>query len=86
MDVPAIACYCPLLLSLLLEQRVVGGSHLKMKVLASGGDEGLDAIAFNHLPENLPAGNSVRLLYRLDINRWRGSETCQLMVDRIVKE
>jgi hypothetical protein len=27
----------------------------------------------------------VRLLYRLGINRWRGEESCQLMVEQIVR-
>jgi len=69
-----------------LEQRVVGGAHLRLKVRAHGGEEVLEAIAFNHMPEDLPPGPSVRMLYRLDINRWRGSETCQLMVEKIVRE
>ncbi len=68
-----------------LEQRVVGGAHLKMKLRMQGGREDIDAIAFNHMPEDLPGGSAARMLYRLDINRWRGKETCQLMIDRIVK-
>jgi single-stranded-DNA-specific exonuclease len=69
-----------------LAQRVVGGSHLRLTVRALGGREVLEAIAFNHSPEDLPAGSSIRLLYRLDVNRWRGNETCQLMVEKIVPE
>jgi single-stranded-DNA-specific exonuclease len=68
-----------------LESRVVGGSHLKMLVQSTAGGEVLDAIAFNNLPENLPQSGSVRLLYRLGINRWRGDVICQLMVEEIVK-
>jgi single-stranded-DNA-specific exonuclease len=68
-----------------LDQRVVGGSHLKMIVSASDGSEELDAIAFNCLPEDLPASGAVRLLYKLDVNRWRGKESCQLLVEEIVK-
>jgi single-stranded-DNA-specific exonuclease len=67
-----------------LEQRVVGGSHLKMVVERHGGGAPLDAIAFNRLPDDLPPGGPVRLLYRLGVNRWRGNETCQLMVEEIV--
>jgi len=70
----------------ILEQRIVGGSHLRLKVRALGGREAIEAIAFNHLPEDVPESPSARLLYRLDINRWRGSETCQLLVERIVPE
>lgn len=68
-----------------IERRVVGGSHLKMIVRSIDGGEPVDAIAFNRLPEDLPASGAVRLLYRLGINRWRGSESCQLMVEEIVR-
>ncbi len=66
-----------------VSSRVVGGSHLKMVVQSLDGSEPLDAIAFNRQPEDLPAADSVRLLYRLGINRWRGNESCQLMVEEI---
>lgn len=65
-------------------QRVVGGAHLKLRVRPAGAAQLLDAIAFNQAPEDLPEGTTVRMLYRLDINRWRGEETCQLRVERIV--
>jgi len=68
-----------------IESRVVGGSHLKMIVQSVDGSEPVDAIAFNRLPEDLPLPGAVRLLYRLGINRWRGNESCQLMVEEIVK-
>jgi single-stranded-DNA-specific exonuclease len=66
-----------------LDARVVGAAHLKMVVQALDGGEALDAIAFNRLPEDLPAAGSVRLLYHLGINRWRGKASCQLMVEEI---
>jgi single-stranded-DNA-specific exonuclease len=66
-----------------VSSQVVGGSHLKMVVQSLDGSERLDAIAFNRLPEDLPETDSVRLLYRLGINRWRGNESCQLMVEEI---
>lgn len=66
-----------------VSSRVVGGSHLKMVVQSLDGSEPLDAIAFNRLPEDLPGTDSVRLLYRLGINRWRGNESCQLVVEEI---
>ena len=59
-------------------------SHLKMIAQSTGGGEALDAIAFNRLPEDLPKSGTVRLLYRLAVNRWRGNESCQLMVEEIV--
>jgi single-stranded-DNA-specific exonuclease len=67
-----------------LDSRVVGGSHLKMIVQSIDGGEPLDAIAFNRLPENLPGSGVARLLYRLGINRWRGDESCQLLVEEIL--
>jgi single-stranded-DNA-specific exonuclease len=67
-----------------LDQRALGGKHLKMIVQALDGGEPLDAIAFNRLPEDLPLSGAVRLLYRLGINRWRGNESCQLIVEEIV--
>jgi single-stranded-DNA-specific exonuclease len=67
-----------------LENKVVGGAHLKMIVQNVAGGEPVDAIAFNRLPEDLPGPNTARLLYRLGINRWRGSESCQLLVEEIL--
>jgi single-stranded-DNA-specific exonuclease len=69
-----------------LDQRVVGGSHLKMVVRPLDGDEALDAIAFNRMPDDLPQAGPARMLYRIGINRWRGEESCQLMVEEIVRE
>jgi single-stranded-DNA-specific exonuclease len=68
-----------------IDQRVVGGSHLKMIVRLLEGGEEVDAIAFNRMPSDLPDSGPVRLLYHLGINRWRGDESCQLMVERIVR-
>ncbi len=67
-----------------LDHRVVGGSHLKMIVRPIDGSQAVDAIAFNRMPQDLPQSGPVRLLFRLDINRWQGREECQLMVDHIV--
>ena len=67
-----------------IDRRVVGAAHLKMIVRSIDGSQEIDAIAFNRLPEDLPPSGAVRLLYRLGVNRWRGSESCQLMVEDIV--
>ena len=53
-----------------------------MVVQADGGPR-IDAIAFNRMPHDLPDSGSVRLLYRLSVNRWQGSETAQLQVEHI---
>jgi single-stranded-DNA-specific exonuclease len=66
----------------LLEQRVVGERHLKMVLRPSGGSRRLDAIAFNSGVQTRPVGQ-VRLVYRLDVNEYRGVENAQLVVEHI---
>jgi single-stranded-DNA-specific exonuclease len=66
------------------EHRVVGGAHLKMRLKPLDGHEQVDAIAFGQMPDDLPATGPVRMLYRLDVNRFRGIESCQLVIERIV--
>jgi single-stranded-DNA-specific exonuclease len=68
------------------EKRVVGGSHLKMQLKPVDGNSLIDAIAFGRLPENLPNSDTVRLVYKLDINHFRGHKTCQLMVEQILTD
>ena len=66
------------------ESKVVGGSHLKMVLRPVDGAGSIDAIAFGRLPEDLPDSDTVRLIYKLDVNHFRGHKTCQLMVDQIL--
>ena len=68
------------------EQRVVGGSHLKMMLRPVDGHSRIDAIAFGCLPEDLPDSDTVRLVYKLDVNHFRGHKTCQIMVEQIMDE
>lgn len=68
-----------------INERVVGGSHLKMVVRPLDGHEPVDAIAFGHLPEQLPKSGAARFLYRLDVNHFRGNSSCQLIVERILE-
>jgi single-stranded-DNA-specific exonuclease len=65
---------------------VVGGSHLKMQLRPVDGHSCIDAIAFGRLPEDLPDSDTVRLIYKLDINHFRGHKTCQLMVEQILAQ
>jgi single-stranded-DNA-specific exonuclease len=69
---------------LLVQQRLVGGRHLKM-VLAhpEAPQQVIDAIAFSIDPRAWPNTDvrRVRIAYRLDINEWRGTETVQLLVE-----
>ena len=68
------------------ESRVVGEAHLKMQLRPVNGRGSIDAIAFGCLPEDLPQSDTVELVYKLDINHFRGRKTCQLMVEQIQKE
>jgi single-stranded-DNA-specific exonuclease len=64
-----------------LEQRTVGQSHAKLRVRALDGGAPVDAIAFN---QSVPAQRGpVRLAFRLDVNRYGGSESAQLVVEQI---
>ena len=66
----------------LLQQRVVGESHLKMRLGASPHGEPIDGIAFNQ-PALGSGVERVKLAYRLDVNEFRGRLTPQLIVEYI---
>jgi single-stranded-DNA-specific exonuclease len=69
-----------------VSQRVVGASHLKLTLRPLQSARVMDAIAFNCTAEDLGTSGHVRALYRLDINRWRGSEVCQLRIERLLRD
>ncbi len=68
--------------------RVVGDKHLKMWVTTGDAARSFDAIAFNFIVSGdspqLPDGE-VRLVYRLDINEYRGERRLQLLVDHVMR-
>ncbi len=68
--------------------RVVGDKHLKMWVTTADRSRAFDAIAFNFKGVDddapLPDGD-VRLVYRLDINEYKGERRLQLLVDHVLK-
>ncbi|HEX5162648.1 MAG TPA: single-stranded-DNA-specific exonuclease RecJ [Steroidobacteraceae bacterium] len=68
--------------------RVVGDKHLKMWVTTADRSRHFDAIAFNFKGVEeaaaLPDGD-VRLVYRLDINEYKGERRLQLLVDHVLK-
>jgi single-stranded-DNA-specific exonuclease len=63
----------------ILDQRIVGQRHLKMKLLR--GEHTFDAIAFNQ--DRLVEGRNKRMAYRLDINHFRGRDSVQLIVESV---
>ena len=67
-----------------VEQRIVGERHLKLRVKATQGGPVLDAIAFNQADEGTAYRGYVQLAYRLDVNEYRGWESAQLIVEQIV--
>jgi len=64
-----------------LDQRIVGERHLKLKLRPVSGINTLEAIAFNH--DRLLEKRQLRLAYRLDINRYRGRESVQLIIESV---
>ncbi len=69
----------------LLNQKLVGGKHLKMLLEPMQGGAMIDAIAFNIDPRAWPdlSVQSVNLVYRLEVNEFRGNRNVQLLVDNL---
>ena len=73
---------------LLVQQRIVGSKHLKLVLgIDDGSGHIIDAIAFNVDTEIWPdeTTKKVKVAYRLDVNRYRGRESVQLMIEHIEK-
>lgn len=67
----------------LVQQRVLAGKHLKMMVKGFGNDKSLDAIAFHCSSGGWKEGDTLRLVYRLDINNYFAVPSVQLIVEHI---
>ena len=69
----------------ILQQRLVGEKHLKMMVEPKLGGPLLDAITFNVDTRYYPdlSIKNAKLVYKLDINEFRGNRGVQLLVDYI---
>ncbi|BBC40987.1 single-stranded-DNA-specific exonuclease RecJ [Photobacterium damselae subsp. piscicida] len=69
----------------LLHQKLVGGKHLKMMVEPLHGGSVIDAIAFNVDLKRWPDASvqQVELVYRLNINEFRGNRSVQLMIEHL---
>ncbi|WXT99437.1 MAG: Single-stranded-DNA-specific exonuclease RecJ [Catillopecten margaritatus gill symbiont] len=64
----------------IVEQRIVGEKHLKLRLKLAGSSTVIDAIAFFQSPIN---AKQATVAYKLSINEWRGSISLQLMVEQI---
>jgi len=65
--------------------RIVGQKHLKLVIKQVDSLKTYDAIAFNMTETVLPTGGhaEIRVVYRLDVNEFRGNRNLQLIVDYI---
>lgn len=67
-----------------LNWRIVGEKHLKLELAKLDTGECFGAIAFNKTDVDLPAGeNNIHIVYRLDVNEFRGNRNLQLIVQHI---
>jgi len=68
----------------MMNWRIVGEKHLKLDLLKTESGVCYSAIAFNKTDEDLPAGDdNIRVVYRLDVNEFRGKRSLQLIVQHI---
>lgn len=68
----------------LIQHRVLGGKHLKLVLQSDQSGVLLDAIMFNADVASCPATTSrLRAAFKLDINRFRGKVTLQLLIEAI---
>lgn len=63
-----------------LGQRVVGNGHLKLTVAACHGGDPIEAMLFNR-DEPLDADQLYRLVFRLQVNEFRGRQSANLIVE-----
>ncbi len=67
-----------------MDKRIVGEKHLKLRLQIDGNNRIFDAIAFNQTDENWPYNShEIYSTYRLDINEFRGNSQLQLIVEHI---
>ncbi|MCV6588064.1 MAG: single-stranded-DNA-specific exonuclease RecJ [Marinobacterium sp.] len=70
----------------LLQQRIVGQRHLKLVLMEPDSGLAVDGIHFNCDLDCWPNENinRVRVVYRLDVNEFRGRQSVQLMVEHLL--
>lgn len=68
----------------IIDKRIVGENHLKLRLQADGNNRIIDAIAFNLTDEDWPVDTvQIRTTYRLGINHFRGNSQLQLFIEHI---
>jgi len=69
----------------IIQQRIVGKKHLKLVLMEPETGLAIDAIYFN-IDENAWPNESIeraRVIYKLDVNEFRGKRSVQLMIEHI---
>lgn len=68
----------------ILNWRIVGEKHLKLELVKEDTGACYSAIAFNKTDDDLPQGDeNIHIVYRLDVNEFRGNRSLQLIVQHI---
>ena len=69
-----------------MQQRLVGGKHLKLILRPLGAQIDIDAIAFNVDLQCWPnqSAREIEIAFKLDVNEFRGKVNLQLMVEQII--
>ncbi len=68
----------------ILNWRIVGEKHLKLDLVKEDSGACYSAIAFNKTDDDLPQGDkNIHIVYRLDVNEFRGNRSLQLIVQHI---
>ncbi|MCP4700860.1 MAG: single-stranded-DNA-specific exonuclease RecJ, partial [Gammaproteobacteria bacterium] len=71
----------------LLGRRLLKGCHLKMRLQPEDSDTSVEAIAFNTADTEWPVNTTrVTLVYRLEVNLYRGVKTLQLLAEYVEAE
>ena len=66
----------------IVDKKIVGENHLKLKIRPSDHNKMIDAIAFNTTHRGWPKDTTgINVIYRLDINEYMGRRSPQLIVD-----
>ncbi|MEM8982215.1 MAG: single-stranded-DNA-specific exonuclease RecJ [Pseudomonadota bacterium] len=67
-----------------VDARLVGDNHIKMRLAQTPGGPSVDAIAFRQAEQlPLPAGSAIEAVYRLDVNEYQGLRRAQLIVEQM---
>jgi len=67
------------------ERRIVGRGHLKLEVREPSGNSTMAAIAFGQADFDCAPGDSVRLVYRLDVDDYGSRPSVRLVVEHLTR-